>query len=114
MKAPMAPTVGAMKAYTPPKVSATKRAIAIGMLSSWARLTPELIMMRTIGMVNTSTKPAPSSTLVDSPMAVLMSFQLMRCRKKVTITTITRMPPGRYSGSMAAVMPASPMMSPLL
>ena len=35
----------------------------------------------------------------------------MRCRKKVTSTTMHRMPPGRYSGSMVPDTPVSPRMS---
>jgi hypothetical protein len=41
-------------------------AIAIGMLASSLAFTPDWIMMRTIGTVNTSTKPAPSSVPPDS------------------------------------------------
>ena len=84
--------------------------MTIGMLASSAPLTPELIRMRTIGTVNSRTNPALSSTLLDSFTAALSSAARMPCRKKVISTTATRMPPGRYSGSMPALMPASPRM----
>ncbi|MNE12858.1 hypothetical protein D3C80_1056780 [compost metagenome] len=92
----------------PPTLSATHCAMAIGMLGSSLALIPELIRMRTIGTVNSSTKPAPSSTLLDSPTAVPRSRSFMPCRKKVAMTTATRMPPGRYSGMKSALMPVSP------
>src|SRR5690606_5219637 len=66
MKAPSAPTEGASSGYTSPTLSATHCAIAIGMLGRSAALTPELIRMRTIGTVKSSTKPAPSRTRDDS------------------------------------------------
>ncbi len=68
--------------------------------------------MRTIGTVNSSTKPALSRTLLDSLTAAFSSDARMPCRKKVIITTATRMPPGRNSGSILAPMPASPRMLP--
>ena len=53
-----------------------------------------------MGMVKISTKPAPSRVLLDSPTAALSSAKRMRWSKKVASTTMHRMPPGRYSGSM--------------
>ena len=67
-------------------------------------------MIRTIGMVNSSTKPALSNTPPDSFRASPMARVLIRWMKKVAITTITRMPPGRYSGCTPALTPASPRM----
>ena len=95
MKAPSAPTEGASSGYTLPTLSATQRAIAIGMLGRSAAFTPELIRMRTIGTVNSSTKPAPSSTREDSPTAFTSERACMPCRNTVISTTATRMPPGR-------------------
>ncbi len=95
----------------PPTLSATHCAMAIGMLGRSPALTPELIRMRTIGTVNSSTKPAPSRTLLDSPTAAVSSRSFMPWRKKVAMTTATRMPPGRYSGMKSALIPASPRMS---
>ncbi|MCY1438114.1 hypothetical protein D9M71_543000 [compost metagenome] len=74
-------------------------------------MTPELIRMRTIGMVKISTKPAPSRVRLDSPMAACSSLKRMRWKTKVVSTTKHRMPPGRYSGSRLPEMPVSPRMS---
>ncbi|MNE95283.1 hypothetical protein D3C80_1933490 [compost metagenome] len=74
-------------------------------------MTPELIRIRTIGMVKINTKPAPSRVRLDSLTAAFTSLKRMRCRKQVTITTMHRMPPGRYSGSRVPETPVSPRMS---
>jgi hypothetical protein len=66
--------------------------------------------MRTIGTVNTSTKPAPISVPPDSLTALPKSFHFIRWRNTVTRHTKTRMPPGRYSGCRPPLMPASPRM----
>lgn len=106
-----APTAGAKNGYTPPTLSATSCAIATGIDTRSLPLTPELIRIRTMGMVKINTKPAPSRVLLDSPTAALSSEKRMRWRKKVISTTMHRMPPGRYSGSMVPDTPVSPRMS---
>ena len=108
IKAPSAPTDGAKNGNTSPTLLATSSAIALGMDGRPDRLTPELIRMRTIGMVKISTKPAPSKVREDSPTAAFNSENFMRCRKKVASTTITMMPPGRYKNSMLPDRPFSP------
>ena len=83
--------------------------MTIGMLASSAPLTPELIRMRTIGTVNSRTNPALSSTLLD----------LHRCLEFGGTHAVQEEgdqhhrdenAAGRYSGSMPALMPASPRM----
>ncbi|MNJ50364.1 hypothetical protein D3C77_456360 [compost metagenome] len=95
MNAPSAPTAGAKNGYTLPTLSATRRAIATGMEIRSEALTPELIRIRTIGMVKINTKPAPSNVLLDSPTAATSSLIRMRCMKKVASDTMQSRPPGK-------------------
>ncbi|MNY19914.1 hypothetical protein D3C86_1533710 [compost metagenome] len=92
----------------PPTLSATQRAIRIGMLARSAPLTPELIRIRTIGTVNSRTKPALSRTPEDSLTARPRSRIFILWKKKVASTTATRIPPGKYSGMKLALTPVSP------
>ncbi|CSB48195.1 Uncharacterised protein [Vibrio cholerae] len=76
MKAPSAPTVALSIGKASPTKPAAKLAVVTGILAKSAPLTPELMKIRTIGMVNTSTKPAPIKVLVDSPNALTIGAKL--------------------------------------
>ncbi len=69
--------------------------MVIGMLAISLALTPDRIMMRTIGTVNSSTKPAPTRVPLDSRAAWAKSLSLARCSTTVSRQTNTMMPPGR-------------------
>ena len=78
-----------------PTPSATSCAMATGIETRSDSLTPELMRIRTIGIVNSSTKPAPKMVLEDSTKAAFTCGARIRCRKIVQITAIRMMPPGR-------------------
>ena len=81
------------------------------MLANSFAFTPDWIMMRTIGTVNTSTKPALSSVVEDSLTALPKEGRYILCKMIVTKHTATSTPPGRYRGWKLPLMPGSPRMS---
>ena len=109
IKAPSAPMVELINGKALPKVPANNSALATGILATSDKFTPELIKILTIGIVKTSTKPAPKTVLVDSLKALFSALPgFLVCRAAATKALITNKPPGKYRGLKLALTSASP------
>ena len=104
-----APMVELISRKALPNVPVNNSALATGILATSDRLTPELIKIRTIGMVKISTNPALKTVLLDSLKASPSArVGFLVCTKAAIKALINNRPPGKYKGLKPALISASP------